>query len=94
MNKTVCKYQLKDEMNLPEGAEILKVSFQKTLILNAFFVWALVDQDNKEELRTFQIIPTGGSLRKLTNSTPKFIDTCIGFDDSYVISVFENINKK
>ena len=85
---TVYKYQLKDnsetQLELPTGAEILKVDIQD----NAFCLWAMVDPKAKKETRTFEIFGTGHHMPDLSR---RFINTFFAQGGAYVFHAFERI---
>ena len=88
MNKTVYKYSLQDSIELPKGAEILKIGTQN----NNFVLWALVDPTNEKEWRTFQLIETGNSIIDHNLLVkPTYIGSTEAYQGRYVLHVFENV---
>jgi len=95
MNTAIYKYQLSENVVMPKGAKLLKVAFQKTPTIEAFYVWALVDLENKDEIRNFQIIGTGCHL--IDNNLlikPTYIGSALGYNDKLVLHIFENVKLK
>ena len=61
----IFKYQLNEtdqrqKVKLPAGAKILSVQWRWTNLIN---LWALVNPDNKEEEREFEVIETGKPIQ-------------------------------
>lgn len=81
--KTIYKYQVKEDVDLPVGAEILSVNFQDGVP----FIWALVDPDANTEIRHFASIGTGGLIHR--SRIKKFIGTAFEGNSGPAIHVFE-----
>lgn len=60
--KIIFKYQMpvleEFEMTLPEGAEIIRMEDQGGM----FWLWAVVNTDNKDESRKFRAFKTGAAM--------------------------------
>lgn len=85
MMKKVLKYQITNNNNgkfmMPFGAEVLTVQMQQGLVT----LWALVDEDQYEHPRQFDIYGTGWDI---DSSTPhEYIGTVQ--DGDFVWHVFE-----
>lgn len=90
MNHMIYKYELNEHIAMPKGAQILHVAYQPILL--KFFLWALIDPDNKDETRTFQLVGTGEKV--IDNNLlvkPTHIGTCMAFKGGYLLHVFENV---
>jgi hypothetical protein len=85
---TVYKYQLTDnpetQLELPTGAEILKVDIQG----NSLFLWAMVNPGAKKETRTVEVFGTGHHMPDLNR---RFINTFFAQDGAFVFHAFERI---
>lgn len=88
MRKAVFKYPLSvadsQEIQMPEGAEILSVQVQGGVVC----LWALVDMDAKETTRRFELYGTGHDFRP---GEQKFIGTIQLYAGSIVFHVFEHL---
>ena len=84
--KTVFKYELASEIEMPEGAEILSLHSQRDMA----YIWALVNPEARMIKRHFLILGTGhpvpqdGELRK-----EKFVGTILVQHGSLVFHVWE-----
>ena len=52
MAKVVYKYEYADTIEMPKGATIINVLYQKWA--DQWFIYAIVDPDNEMEVREFQ----------------------------------------
>lgn len=92
--KTIYKYPLEqrniNEVEMPEGAEILSVQVQNEIPV----LWAIVDTENPNEKRKIRIIGTGHEINACEMMI--FIDTFQLPKLGLVFHVFEipNYNKK
>lgn len=98
--KTIYKYPLKvtdfQEIELPEGAEILSVQTQilgsgKRLFVSdrqELCLWAMVDPDNPLVPRRIRIFGTGNPMEY--EHELKFIGTCQMHNGALIWHVFEN----
>lgn len=85
MNKAVYKYPVKelDQLELPQGAEILDFGFQNRQL----FVWALVDPDEiSNGYRRIVLLGTGERTHELIENY-RFI--CTFRQDEFVLHAFE-----
>jgi len=74
-------------VNLPKGAQVLKVEFQ----YNKPQLWALVDPDAPTEERTFRFAGTGHSINDAPEQL-KFINTFQMKNGALIFHIFEVIN--
>lgn len=90
MNNVVWKYPLDlidiQKINMPAGARILSVDNQKGILC----LWAMVNEENPEQLRTIEIVGTG------QEPIPSFHRTFIGTAvmPQFVWHVFERHQTK
>lgn len=87
--QTVYKYQLSQnretQVELPKGAEILKVDVQNDTIC----LWAKVNPDKKKkEARTFEVFGTGHPMPDFER---RFLNTFFVQGGTYVFHAFERI---
>lgn len=89
--KKIFKYKLqvtsKQTIEMPVGAEILSVQFQR----QDLFVWALVDPDAEKEGRVFDIFGTGEDVPAVDapGASRKHLATLQVQNGSFVCHVFE-----
>ncbi len=85
---TVYKYQLttnrETQLELPKGADILKVDVQNDTVC----LWAMVDPNAKKEARTFEVFGTGHPMPDFNR---RFINTFFVQGGTYVFHAFERI---
>lgn len=79
--KTIYKYRFNETLELPCGAEFLKVATQSEAGL--ICLWFLVDVDQPKEHREFRIHGTG----HLVDDNERYLDTF--FEGPYVWHLFE-----
>ena len=61
---TIYKYTIDSSteyISMPKNAKILDIQYQKSILT----LWALVNPDNKQELRVFKIYGTGWDITNL-----------------------------
>lgn len=84
----VYKYQLNRSLEsileLPKGAEVLKVDVQNESIC----LWALVDPNAQTETRTFEVFGTGHQMDECKR---RFINTFFVHGGQYVFHAFERL---
>jgi hypothetical protein len=90
--KVIYKYliSVSDFINidLPKGAEILKIDVQNSQVC----IWALVDKFAKEtELRKFRTFGTGYDINDNTSNL-KYINTIFLMNGSLVFHIFEDLS--
>tara|TARA_R110000803_G_C11777979_1_gene296209 strand:+ start:260 stop:517 length:258 start_codon:yes stop_codon:yes gene_type:complete len=83
--KTIYKYQLNaismvTEIPIPRKAKVLKCGLQN----NQVFIWAMVQTDNEDEIRSFEVCPTG---EEVDVKAKNHIGTI--FQDELVWHIFE-----
>jgi len=86
---TVFKYTIdpySSEIELPIGAEILSVAFQR----DDFCVWAKVDTEAKTETRNFEAFGTGHEIPRGMGIDYKFVGTA-NMDNGLVFHAFERL---
>lgn len=92
MDKTIWKYELNvadiTYIDMPENAEILSIHIQDEIPC----IWALVDKDNINETRVFEIYGTGHPITG-NHKNKKFIGTFLINNDTLVFNVFEYSNE-
>lgn len=92
MNKQVWKFDLQlvdmQPIKMPEDAEILSVQEQGGILR----IWALVNPDNKKEVRDFEVFGTGHNIYYDMGVERKYIATVIEKDRPLVWHIFERIN--
>jgi len=94
MNTVIYKYPLeKSIVHMPKGAQILKIAQQHSPVSKGIFIWALVDPDVAFEPRVFKTLMTGLPYEEEDISLLQYIDTLYLYDNTYVLHVFEQINK-
>lgn len=71
-------------LNLPLGAVPLSVNIQGAQEIP--YLWALVDPDQSDERRTFEMVGTGDALN---GSNPRFVGTIFIDSGTFVYHVFE-----
>ncbi len=90
MTKTIWKFSFfTDDMimlKMPVGAEILHLNMQN----NDPQLWALVNADNDQEVRRFEIFGTGHPIKYDMGIERKYIGTY--FEGALVFHLFERIN--
>jgi hypothetical protein len=88
MAKVIWKYEILIEndfdVEMPKGAQILKVALQHGKPV----MWALVDAAAEKEIRHFFVVGTGYFL----NNDGKHIDTFLMDQDRLVLHLFEATN--
>lgn len=57
--KTIYKYRIASEIELPKGAEIIRVDYDK---YNSACLWAIVETDRPLEVRHFEIFGIGDEI--------------------------------
>lgn len=83
--KTIWKFQLTADTDMPVGAEILKVGFQGEAIMG----WAMVESTDEREIRHFISLGTGWNLGDDGNGfVGAYIDTVMA-PSGLVWHVFE-----
>lgn len=89
--KTIYKYRLDmtdfQQVSLPKGAEILCVQSQH----NIPNLWALVDTEQRREMRQFEIFGTGHEVKEDMGIDRKYIGTFQLNDGNLVFHVFERL---
>lgn len=83
MAKQIWKYSLENVIEMPKGAEILKVDIQNGQMFNAQ-MWVKVNTENEVEKRMFEVIGTG---QNFDDTNRKYIGTYQ--DGPFVWHVFE-----
>lgn len=83
--KTIYKYTLGPEIELPKGALIVAVGEQ----YGVMFLWANVDTDAPKEIRTFEAIATGECMDDFDNM--QYIGT-IFMNSGLVFHIHEHTN--
>lgn len=90
--QTICKFPVKlkgiQEIEMPKDAKILTVQKQS----NEPFIWAIVNSENEQEKRVFQIVGTGNPFEY--DESKKHIGTFLTDFDSYVFHLFELTGNK
>lgn len=75
MSQRIYKYSLRvtdiQEIELPIDAKILSIQTQR----EEPCLWALVETENKNQVRVIEIIGTGNPIEEVTDSTREFIAT-------------------
>ena len=84
--KTIHKYQLRDAIALPEGAQVLTVQLEDNLP----YLWALVDDFNPFVQRNFQTVGTGWDLEAQAYNNRVYLATFQ--QNGFVWHVFEILN--
>jgi len=91
MNKTIWKYEMgitvKQKLEMPVNAEILTVQIQE----GKPCLWALVDPNEKKEIRTFETFGTGSPIYCDMEIDRKYIGTCQLYDGSLILHIFETL---
>ena len=91
MNKQIWKFELYPNVtviDMPKGAEILTVQTQDEIP----FIWVLVNPENLEEKRQFEIYGTGHDIYCDMGIERKYINTFQLSGGSLVFHLFERIN--
>jgi len=92
--KSIYKYVISDSLpfkdifniSMKKDAEILKLDIQ----FGKICIWCMIDSDNDDEIRMFEIYGTGEKIKDLKIS--KYIDTVQESDGRLVWHIFEIIN--
>lgn len=90
MKQTIWKYQVNPKItkfNMPKGAEILTVQNQNGIPC----IWALVNPENEEEERYFEVFGTGHDVPVDIGIERKYINTFQLEGGSLVFHLFERI---
>lgn len=83
--KTIYKYEVKDKVELPKGANILSVQIKEDVI----FLWAEVDTEVCFESRRFLIVGTG---HRFPTGKLKYIGTVQQYG-IYVWHIYEDLEE-
>lgn len=85
--KTVWKFKLEPEVEIPRGAKVLSVHEQ----LGDLWIWAIVNPNNRSETRRFAVFATGEDV---PNRSLRFIGTVLLNRGRLVQHVFEIVKSK
>lgn len=91
MKKQIWKYEIspgKHSIEMPIGAEILTIQTQKQVPC----IWALVNPENKKELRHFEIYGTGHDIHLDMGIQRKYINTFQMWEGNLVLHLFERVH--
>lgn len=92
MDKIILKYQLEEvyfqHIEMPKGAEILSVQVQRDIPC----IWALVNPENDNEKRGFEIFGTGSLIQYDMGVERKYIGTIQRFGGNIIWHVFERVD--
>lgn len=83
--KTIYKYIVRSEVEIPKGAILLKIGVQD----GNPCLWAEVDTDNSIEVRHFRAIGTGWDIAYFDKQTLAYLDTV--FIAQFVWHIYEYI---
>ena len=93
MTKRIYKYKLvlaeHQKIKMPETARIVTLHIQAGMIC----LWAIVDPDEKEKERSFQLVATGENFPQQKDTNYVYIGTG-HFSDLLVFHVFEVLDNK
>lgn len=85
--KTVWKYKLRPEIEIPRGAEVLSVHEQR----GELWIWAVVNPNNRSEKRGFAVFETDEDVPDMSL---KFIGTVLLNHGRSVQHVFEILKSR
>lgn len=89
--KTIYRYTINKSINdidIPNGAEIISVGVSKENDKEEISIWAIVDSGASMTKRRFLVFGTGADMDETTNFNLKFIGT-VKKANQYAFHVFE-----
>lgn len=84
--KTIYKYAVRPEVEMPNGAIILKFGEQN----GSLCLWAEVDTSNSIGIRRFEVIGTGWDFNNFDKQSLVYLDTV--FIDQFVWHIYEYLS--